>query len=1006
MGKFFFRILFYFLCNLTLLCKVYSQHFFSRLYNMNDGLPGTQIYHVFEDRNGYLWVSSNEGVSRFDGRQFINYGLNEGVPSISSNRCFQDSQLRLWVCTPAGIAQFRNERFISYPTSDNQINLYIFNIIETKEKKIWALTDKGAYEFTGTQWKKISLYPGFENTQCRNIIEKDGSIYVNYGSAIVYRKKNQDWTLLTTNQKYGSLFNKMALYENEILVSTADNIYILNNNQLNPLYKEGFISKGYFDYFVDHNKRLWLAGNGYLKVSNEGDWKQFTQIGNQYHYSYVWEDTNENTWVGTDEGLIKLKDIPFTDIGIKSSVILNGIYNILPLPNNGILLSSGTQDGMMMYANNQLKKIPPPITPTDKNYYKDPVDAYTLEDSVVWMATRYNKLLNFDGKKLTDHSDLLHVSPNGNVNSMEFIKSRNLFFICADSTVLIGNHSRFSVFIPRNTPLPKGNPSLIHLFPNGLLLLYIEGKGAYGIDSSNNLFSLNKELQIDAGNKENKKGIIFYENNDQHFWISFPGLGLDEYEFTKSKIPFLKNHIDVRNGLQSNHVMSITSDRQKRMWIATNKGIDILQLTKNEIWEVFNFAKTEELGIKQSEFERLITDHQGSVWFSSPENIFRFDTDSIRFTKKPPRVIIEKISLVFKETNWSKLSDSLYSYYQLPWQPILHYNQNSFGISFNATDLYSTSSNPEYSYKLLPVDTSWSNSSKSKFVSLAELPAGTYQFMVKAKDGASGWSTPALFSFTIQPPFWNLWWFKLIIIAITAFIIIRLFMARIARIKNDANVEAQLKELEMKALKAQMNPHFVFNAINSIQALVANDKKADGIHYIGSFSRLLRQVFDNSEKNLISLDKELETVGLYIQLETLRLDMELHYIKNIDDNVVTEHEKIPPLLLQPFVENALWHGLSFKEGRKEITIALSIKDQWLQCEITDNGIGRAKALKLKEKSTVIHLSKGIEITRKRLIDFNGNTHITPFEFTDLFDENNKPCGTKVTLHIKRKTSAN
>ena len=1002
MGKLFFRILFYFLCNLTLVSKVYSQHFFYKLYNMNDGLPGTQIYHVSEDSNGYLWVNSNEGVSRFDGRQFINYGINDGVPSISSYMCFQDSRLRLWVGTRSGIAQFKNERFVSYPTSDNQNNLYIFNITETKEKKVWALTGNGTYEFTGTQWKKVALYPGFENIACRNIIEKDGSMYVNYGIAIALKNKNQDWTLLTTNEKYGSLFNKMELYEDEIYVSTRDNIFKISSNQLTPLYEKDFIPKGYFDFFVDINKRLWLAGNGYLKVSRPGDWKHFTQEGNQYHYSNIWEDSNSNIWVGTDEGLIKLKDVAYTDITAQDSVRPKDIYNILPLPHGGILLSS---NGMMTYANNEFIKISPPPVHTDTNYFKDPVDAYAYENSTLWMGTRFNKLLSFNGKTLSDHSDLLHVSHNGNIYSMAYIKSRNQFFICADSTLLVGNHSDFSVFIPRNTPLPKGNTTLVHLLSNGIILLFIEGKGAYGIDSANNLFSLNKELKIDASNKENKKGIIFYDDNTQHFWISFPGLGVEEYDFGKNKIPFLKAHFDVSNGLQSNHVMSMTSDGQNRMWIATNKGIDILQLNKNGEWEIFNFAKTEELGIKQAEFEKLIKDQKGDVWFSSPENVFRFNIDSIRLTKKAPRVIIEKISLDFKETNWLKLTDSLYSYYQLPWQPILHYNQNSLGISFNATDLSTSSPLPQYSYKLLPFDTAWSIPSKSKFVSLAELPPGKYQFLVKAKDRASGWSTPALFSFTIKPPFWNLWWFKLIIIALTAFIIIRLFMARIARVKKDAFVTTQLKELEMKALKAQMNPHFVFNAINSIQALVANDKKTEGIHYIGSFSRLLRQVFDNSEKDLISLDKELETVGLYIQLETLRLNMELHYNKNIDENVITEHEKIPPLLLQPFVENALWHGLSFKEGRKEITITISIIDQWLLCEITDNGIGRAKALELKEKSTVIHLSKGIEITRKRLIDFNGEANIVPFEFTDLFDENNNPCGTTVKLHIKRKTTS-
>ncbi|MEO6868056.1 MAG: two-component regulator propeller domain-containing protein, partial [Ginsengibacter sp.] len=311
MGKLFFRILFYFLCNILLVIKVYSQHFFSRVYNMNDGLPGTQIYHVSEDRNGYLWVNSNEGVSRFDGRQFINYGINDGVPSISSYLCFQDSQLRLWVGTRSGIAQFRNEHFVSYPISDNQKTLYVFKIIETKSKNVWALTGNGTYEFTGTKWKKIALYPGFENTACRNILEKDGSLYVNYGTAIALKNKNQDWTLLSTNQQYGSLFNKMELFENEILVSTRDNIYKISNNQMYPLYKKGFIPKGYFDFFVDTHNRLWLAGNGYLKVSQPGDWKHLTQEGNQYNYTNIWEDLNNNIWVGTNEGLIQLKDIPY-----------------------------------------------------------------------------------------------------------------------------------------------------------------------------------------------------------------------------------------------------------------------------------------------------------------------------------------------------------------------------------------------------------------------------------------------------------------------------------------------------------------------------------------------------------------------------------------------------------------------------------------------------------------------------------------------------------------------
>ena len=166
----------------------------------------------------------------------------------------------------------------------------------------------------------------------------------------------------------------------------------------------------------------------------------------------------------------------------------------------------------------------------------------------------------------------------------------------------------------------------------------------------------------------------------------------------------------------------------------------------------------------------------------------------------------------------------------------------------------------------------------------------------------------------------------------------------------------------------------------------------------------MRQVLDNSENNVISLDKEIETVGLYIQLESLRLDMQLQYKKNINEDIVTEFEKIPPLILQPFVENALWHGLSRKAGIKEIIISFNIKDDWLICNITDNGIGRQKAMELKSLSLLSHQSKAIDITRKRLIDFNDTAIIPPIEFIDLHDSNNNPSGTQVIVRIRRKGS--
>ena len=738
-----------------------------------------------------------------------------------------------------------------------------------------------------------------------------------------------------------------------------------------------------------------------------GDFNHFSDsIINPYGRVFsLKQDADNNIWLTNRNGLLKLKRIDYTVIDKNKGASLDGIFNIIALPGGKFLFSSGTKTGLTLYDSTGFTQILPPQLPRNDYYYRDPVDAYTFdENNKVWMITRLWRWLCFDGKELKDYSATIHRTTTAINYDLAYVKSRRRFFICGDSTLLHGTPSHLSTFLPRNTGIPVVMPTRIHELKNGLLLLFIAGKGLYGIDKADNLIPLsNKKDYLNSGYNLQSTA-RFLEQMDNSFWMAVPGLGLYEYGFAKDTLPFLKNHFTVKDGLQNNNLLSMVIDKQNRLWVATTTGIDILQKDGNGNWQIFNYARVAELSLTGSYYQRLVRDTAGDVWLSSPTKILKFNTSAIRLYKAAPRINIEEVTLLFKETDWSKLTDSLYSYFQLPYKPVLHYNQNSLGIFFNAVDLATSNSSPEYSYKLLPVDTAWSIPSGAKSVSFAQLPAGEYRFMVRAKDMASAWCQPAVFIFTIASPFWDEWWFRLIIIVVTALMITYIFQARINTVRHDAFIQNQLKDLEMKALKAQMNPHFIYNALNSIQALVANDKKEEGIHYIGSFSRLLRQVLDNSENNVISLDKELETVNLYIQLESLRLDMQLHYKKIIPKEIVTEFEKIPPLILQPFIENALWHGLSRKEGEKEITITVELMDDWLLCDITDNGIGRIKAAEIKSHSLDLHQSKGIEITRKRLIDFNEDNGVAPIAFFDLYDAEQNPSGTRVLIRIKRKTT--
>ena len=219
------------------------------------------------------------------------------------------------------------------------------------------------------------------------------------------------------------------------------------------------------------------------------------------------------------------------------------------------------------------------------------------------------------------------------------------------------------------------------------------------------------------------------------------------------------------------------------------------------------------------------------------------------------------------------------------------------------------------------------------------------------------------------------------------------------QLKARSEMQNQIREMEMKALKAQMNPHFIHNALNSIQSLIVNNRSHEASHYISKFAKLLRQVLENADKNLISLDKELYSLQLYVDLEKLRMNMDIDYSEEVDENVFASGLKIPPLILQPFVENALWHGLSNKTGNKKIIVSVKEKENWIICEITDNGIGRKKSAESSKPFPEGSFSKAINITSQRLSDFNQSPGIEPVSFIDL-EENGKVSGTAVIIRIR------
>ncbi|MGG6229800.1 tetratricopeptide repeat protein [Tenacibaculum sp. SDUM215027] len=215
------------------------------------------------------------------------------------------------------------------------------------------------------------------------------------------------------------------------------------------------------------------------------------------------------------------------------------------------------------------------------------------------------------------------------------------------------------------------------------------------------------------------------------------------------------------------------------------------------------------------------------------------------------------------------------------------------------------------------------------------------------------------------------------------------------------NNDKKILMLEQEALRIQMNPHFVFNALNSIKLYVINNEQKNAVYYLNKFSKLIRSILESSSVKEVTLCEELKTMNLYMSIENIRLSNEVNYVEKVEPNVNIERIKVPPLILQPFLENSIWHGLSCKKGKKEVSLSVTkISDEFIQIDITDNGIGRGAAMEIRKNKSLNRKSIGIDLTKERLRNF-ANEYANNYSliYTDIIDEKGNPKGTKVSLKI-------
>ena len=306
----------------------------------------------------------------------------------------------------------------------------------------------------------------------------------------------------------------------------------------------------------------------------------------------------------------------------------------------------------------------------------------------------------------------------------------------------------------------------------------------------------------------------------------------------------------------------------------------------------------------------------------------------------------------------------------------------------------------QYQYKLLPDHNDWQSTTNPNLL-FNSLPPNNYTLALKAINIDGIESEVQTINFTITPAFWMTIWFRLAVFLFLLLIIYRIVISSINFYKKQAENQRTLNELQILSLQSKMNPHFIFNSLNSIQNYILKNEKEEANNYLLEFSKLVRIILQNSDSSTIPLGNEIDTLNMYVDLEIRRLRNSFRYTTNIGDDIDINRCEIPSLLIQPYVENAIWHGKVYNNPEGEISININRKDNLLIFDIIDNGIGIANA----EKSKIIksnHTSLGTSVNKKR-IEILGdlNKKLSKVEIKDAFPDkdSNHYVGTHVTFSI-------
>lgn len=990
---FFFFVLLFFKFNLSAQQPVYFN------YTTKDGLPSNTVYTCFQDSKGYMWFGTDRGVARFDGYKFTVFTTSDGLADNVVFSFYEDSKNRIWFSNYNGNPCYYHNG-VFYSKANNPVLAKIevlgpgLKTIEDKNKNIFILTHFNLYKITDKNEIVSIPKTGNELYSSLNLnAEKEAIVLSSIG--ILNATTN-------TLQKYkvGSICAPLL---NSKSIFYKDKIYF---SVLKGLTSISIPGEPYQETAIDLTTTAFEAQSVYLDIDNQMligfknglvSWNPETQKINSFSFdktsiSGVVRDHEHNLWISSLNNGIYLSINPKVQLLNSLSGLKFDKCNYVGVLKDGVVGIGSTDFNLAFIKDNNIVNLKLPTLHGEGKIEKI-------------------RIGNNGDYYITVGSSLIRVNKQFQTTDVIKVAARDVLFEASNKIIIVAGNGLVEInkgkiadgykLISKGSERSEIGKRFTNIKANGLFKGEISGKiYVYGLFGAK--YYENDTLLNILNNHEfvSKSITDIEETKDGLVWFASTIYGI----VVKNGTQF--QNVNTQMGLPSSFINSICVDKVGNIWAAHLAGISKIsyQLVQGKLtFKITNFSQVDGL-INKSINSISVSDDV--IYAATEEGLCIFKEKDLRANTVKPILNIESIYFneIVQKENSEYNSD---------------YKSNSFKIKFVGI-AFSSLGKLNYEYRMQGLEDNW-KTTNSTVIEYSSLPPGEYVFQIRALNSNGIPSDTASIKVSIDPPFWKTWWFRIFVALALIYILYLIVNKRLKNIRNahqineqllnlkneklesqrkQAIYEKELTELEHQALRLHMNPHFIFNAINSIQGFYASGEIEKAKLYISKFSGLLRMILDQSRKESIPISDELKIIDFYLEMNQLRFENKFTYNVEVDEYLLYHNFSIPPMLIQPFIENAIIHGIAPLKTEGKINIRIKNEGDYMLCEIEDNGVGRAFSEELNKGR--IHTSTGIKVTQDRINLFNGNgveKEKQTISILDLTDTHGKAAGTLIKFYV-------